>query len=485
MTLAVDIDAALLDPNLLGAGLGDAVSWAAWMSVLKAANGIPLSGVERRTFGTLAGGRKPPASRVRELWCSAGRRSGKSKMASAIAVYEALLRDNRGRLSPGERGFVLLLAASRSQAAVLFSYCLAYIESSPLLRQQIESTTQDEIRLRGGVTIAVHPNSHRTIRGRTLLCCICDEISFWRDESSSTPDIEAVRAILPALSTSQGQLIGISSPYQKRGVLFSRHRDHYGRDSDVLVIQASTAALNPVLDRAVIDNAMRDDPIAAMSEWQGEFRNDLSAFLSDELIDAAIDPDRPLEIEPRAGLSYTAFCDPSGGRGDAFGLCIGHSENGRFIADVVRGRTSPFSPPVVVQEYSQLAREYRCRCIHGDNYSAEWVAQSFRDAGLQYKRAELAKSPIYLECLPIFTRGGISIPNHSALIRELRLLERRTGAGRDRVDHPSHCNDDHANAVLGCAWLAMRKPKFQRLGVGSINVGEARAVRPAGAGIYF
>ena len=57
----------------------------------------------------------------------------------------------------------------------------------------------------------------------------------------------------------------------------------------------------------------------------GRVRGDLSAFLSDELIDAAIEHGRPLELPPRK-FRYAAFVDPSGGRHDAFTICIGHKE---------------------------------------------------------------------------------------------------------------------------------------------------------------
>ena len=50
-----------------------------------------------------------------------------------------------------------------------------YFERSAILRQQLEGVTNDEVRLKGGITIAVHPGSFRTIRGRTLLAVVGDE----------------------------------------------------------------------------------------------------------------------------------------------------------------------------------------------------------------------------------------------------------------------------------------------------------------------
>ena len=278
-----------------------------------------------------------------------------------------------------------------------------------------------------------------------------------RDESSALPDVELYRAILPALSASRGTLVGITSPYRRVGLLADRYRDCFGQDDpDVLVIQAATEVLNPLVDKSAIARARASDPEAASSEWDAQFRSDLSTLLDEELIEGAIDRDRPLELPYRDGHRYHCFADASGGRHDAFTCVVGHLEGDMFVADVIRGRRPPFAPEAVVQEYSALAKAYRVRSITTDNYSAEWVAQAFRQAGMDHKLAPMPKSALYLEALPRFAQGQVRIPDHKALIRELRLLERRTSkSGRDHVDHPSSGSDDLANSLVGAMNLAV------------------------------
>jgi hypothetical protein len=71
-------------------------------------------------------------------------------------------------------------------------------------------------------------------------------------------------------------------------------------------------------------------------------------------------------------------------------------------------------------------------------------------AGVRYARSELPKSQLYLEILPLFTRGLVAVPDHKRLLRELKLLERRTHrSGKDTIDHGKHGSDDYANAVCG------------------------------------
>lgn len=430
-----------------------------WLSVLRATFVRPMSDADHAAFAEVAGGRATPGKRVNELWCVCGRRSGKTRIAAAISVYIGAIAQHK--LAPGEVGYVLLLAASRSQASVAFQYVVGFLESSPILRQQVESVTAEEVRLRGNIVIGVHAGSYRTIRGRSLLAVVGDETSFWRDIDSAQPDVEIFRACAPALAASGGIWIGISTGYRKLGLLYQKWRDHFGHDGDdVLVVQGPSSLFNPRLDLGMIERATAADPEAAESEWGGGFRSDIDAFLSDDVIERAIDHARPLELPPR-NLRYTAFADPSGGRHDAFTLCIGHKEGESFVADVVRGTRAPFDPVEVARSYATLLKDYRLSKAFGDGYSAEWAVSAFKDCGIKYERADKNKSTLYLEALPLFTRGAIRIPDLPVLTRELRLLERQTHrSGRDTVDHGRHGMDDFVNALCGCAAYATGKGKY-------------------------
>jgi hypothetical protein len=431
---AINIDAALADPQLLGAALGSADSWSTWLVTLKATFGIELDREERRIFASVAGSREPPPQRVQELWAIAGRGGGKSRVSAAIAVYLACFFDHD--LDPGETGFVLVLAGSMDQATTVFGYARAFLRKSPILRKMISSTTASEIRLTNGVVIAVHSNSYRLIRGRTLLACVFDEVAYWRDEASATPDREVYRAVLPSLARTGGLLVGISTPYRRSGLLHDKFRDHFDvSDDSVLVVRGGTEAFNPTISRETIAKAISADPEGARSEWEAEFRSDIAALLT---------------------------------------LCIGHCEGAKddatWTCDAIRGRPAPFDPRTVAQEYAALARQYHCTKIVGDNFSGEWVAGAFADAGIKYETSPLPKSSLYLESLPHFNRGAVSIPEHDRLLRELRTLERRVQrSGRDSVDHPKHGSDDYANALCGALYIAMHELRRPRGRMGTYN----------------
>jgi hypothetical protein len=321
------------------------------------------------------------------------------------------------------------------------------------LRQEIADVTRSEIRLRNGVTIAIHSNSFRTVRGRTLCACIFDEVAMWRDEQSAMPDIETYRSVLPALLTTKGMLIGISTGYRRVGLLYQKHRDCFGQDDpDTLVVQGSTQQFNGTIDAADLTAQIAADPVAAVSEWQGGFRDDLSTFLADNLIDAAIDAGRPLELLPHS-FSYVAFVDAASGasdRADAYTVAIGHRADGKFIVDVVRGVTGTYDPYAVTRQFAELLREYGIRSVTGDNYGAKWVSQYWREAGFAYEKSPWTRSEIYLEVMALFARRVVRLPDHPRMLRELRLLERSTNSGgRETVDHGRNGHDDFSNVACG------------------------------------
>jgi hypothetical protein len=146
--------------------------------------------------------------------------------------------------------------------------------------------TAASIELRNRVVIEVHTCSFRSTRGYTFAAVIADEVAFWRSDDSASPDLEVLAALRPGLATLPGsQLVGISSPYARRGAAWQAFRNHHGRDHDpVLVWKADTATMNPTVSAHVIAAAYEAYPVAASSEYGGEFRTDLEAFVSREAL---------------------------------------------------------------------------------------------------------------------------------------------------------------------------------------------------------
>jgi hypothetical protein len=284
-----------------------------------------------------------------------------------------------------------------------------------------------------------------------------EEVAFWNVEGLN-PDREVLRAVRPTMQTiPNAKLFAISSPYAKTGILYETYREYFGEESeDVLVWQASSLRMNPTLSEERIRKETEKDPEASLSEYDALFREDLETFLSTELIERAIIPSR-LELPPVEEVQYQAFCDPSGGRQDAFTLAIGHVEGQDKIIDVLKGKPAPCDPHEAVKEFADVLTEYGVRTVTVDRYAGDWVVKAFEAQGITAQVCSKVKSDIYLEAEPAFTQGAVELPQHKTLLKELRQLERVRRSGKDRVDHPPRLHDDYANAVAGVLYLLTGK----------------------------
>jgi hypothetical protein len=434
-------------------------SWANRRVVAKAIDGLPMSPAEAEFFASISGGRQPPRRRPRENWFAFGRGAGKDSVASGAAAIDAATFDP-SILRPGERALVLCVATDKDTARIIRRYIGAFFERIPAFAEMVQRSTEDLIELSNSVDIAIAAGNFRSVRGRPILTAVLDEIAFFRSEESSTPDTELYRAILPGMRLPQSRMIGISSPYKKSGLLYKKHRDHFGQSSDdVVVLQAASHILNPVLDTRDRDRAMIEDPAAARSEWGAEFRDDLVTFIDPAVVDRAVVAGRT-ELPPVSGVTYIGGVDPSGGSSDSMTFSVAHAEGERGVLDYVGEWCAPFSPEAVVQEIADICRRYNIRTVIGDRYGGEWPRERFRVHGIEYEIAPMSRSDTYLHLLPALnTPGRIELLDQKRLISQLCGLERRVGRGKDSVDHPRGAHDDVINAAaisLCAAALALQ-----------------------------
>jgi len=438
--------------------------WAPWLAFHKAMGALPMNETELALFQQCTGRTIAPAQPVTEAWCGVGRRGMKSSTAAVLAVHMAVHRDWSAYIAPGETARVLVVACTKDQAGLIRSYADALLHSRPGLARMVAGSDNDSITLKSGITIQCAANSFRSIRGPAVVCAIFDEVAFWRSDESANPDKEVLRAVRPSMATVPGAvLLGISSVYSKRGLLFEKYRDHHGRDdSKVLFWLADTRTMNPRVDQTIIDEALADDPPAAMAEYMSVWRDDIQAFLDAELLSKLTRP-HPLELPPRDAINYFAWADPSGGRGDSYAVGIAHREkDGRCILDVCRSTRPPFDPATVTATYAALVKQYRIRQVTGDNYSAAWCAESWKANSIEYRVSPLRTSDVFIEALPLFTRGQVELPDDRRLLIELASLERRTSiGGKDSVGHPrgKGFHDDSAAVACGAVHLAEKSER--------------------------
>ena len=397
-----------------------------------------------------------------EAWLIIGRRGGKSFVLALIAAYLACFFEYRRYLQPGERGSVLVLAATAKQARVIFRYIRGLLTEVPLLKVMIERETIDSFDLNNGVSIEVNAASYRSVRGYTVLAALCDEIAFWPQEDAADPDHEVLNAIRPAMSTiPNAMLLAASSPYARKGALFEAYRRHHGQNGDpILLWHAPTRVMNPSVPQAVIDAATERDPAHASAEYGAQFRTDVESYIKLDVVERCVAigvSERP----PLAGISYKAFIDPSGGANDSMTLGIAHREDKLVVIDKLVERKPPFSPASVVSEFARALKPYRIVRAIGDKYAGEWPREQFRSHGITYEANAKPKNDLYIALLPLLTSQMIDLVDVPRLISQIASLERRTArGGRDSIDHPPNGHDDCANAIAGVASMFMSTSRY-------------------------
>jgi hypothetical protein len=458
----MNIIEAIEDQKLFRPFFKDLSTWQAWLVYLRALFGLRISGAgDRKLFSECTGLSEAPREMIRESFVVCGRRSGKSFISAVTAVYLATFRDWVPWLCAGERGMIFIIAVDKAQAGIIKHYVSGLFHGSRILRAMIEKETREEIQLKNRVSISVKTCSFRTLRGYTVLCAILEEIAFWRSEESANPDREVLAAIRPSLATvPESLLIGISTPYSRSGVLWEQFKSSFGQPGKALIWKAPSKTMNPTLSSSMITAALAEDPAAARAEWEAEWREDVSAFIPSEVVEACIVPGR-FELPRLKDVPYFGFLDPSGGRQDAFTLAIAHKEkSGKVVLDVLRERRPPFKPQAVVEEFSGVLRTYGIRSAGSDRYAGEWVTEAFGTCGITIENAELSASELYLELLPVISNGSVELLDSKRLAGQLAGLERRARAGgKDLVTHYPGGHDDLANAVAGAVARATDEAK--------------------------
>ena len=465
-TPAITLTRAMTDPQLFGSVFAAPSFWP-WRTVAKLIDGLPLTEPREIELFKQSTGRSTLLSTtapVRRLVILAGRRAGKDRFESAVAVWRAALcADWRRHISAGEQAVVILLGADKKQASILRRYCDGLLRA-PLLAAEIVRTTGEVIEFRNASSLEIATNDARLVRGRSAIAVQGSECSHWKtDEHAASSDEEVVGAAEPSMAMCPDGGISIlgSSVYRKRGYMFRKYKELFGNDDvdDQLVWFAPSTVMNPQLPQHVVDKALAEDAPRARAEFLNVWREDLSDFIPIDIIEGATDQGS-FERAPLSRNRYVAFADAAGGTGsDLFAFAIAHRE-ASYVLDVLREFRPRFIPSAAIAELAQLCKQYRISEVQGDRYAIGFHEAEWRVHGIKFVPCERTTSENYLQLLPQLMGGRVRLLDNVTLRGQLTALERRVGAAdRESVSHPAHANahDDVACACAGALVASFAK----------------------------
>jgi hypothetical protein len=209
------------------------------------------------------------------------RQSGKSTTLAARMIQRCFQFPGTLRLivAPGLRQSMIMMDKIED---------FIYNIPKPVRRQEFSKIQRTTIRFKNGSRIIALPNSPQLLRGYSAAECLCDEAAFFRDD-----ELMFFNVLYPMLQTTDGSLIVSSTPWGKNTVFykfsltpeppdgFSKHHITW---EDVVKAHLAKPEFIEEMRRSIPTDRFR-------REFDAEFTEDETAFLSQDLITRCINPD--------------------------------------------------------------------------------------------------------------------------------------------------------------------------------------------------
>lgn len=203
------------------------------------------------------------------LLCS--RQSGKSTTSALLATREACY-------VPG--ALVLMLAPSLRQSGELFRTCLGILKRVSVPVPEIAAESALRVELANGSRIIALPGSEATTRGYSAATLVVI------DEAARVSD-ELIAAVRPALATTNGRIIALSTPAGRRGWFYEQWTRGDGWERTRI-----TAADCPRITPGFLaDERQQLGEFVFTQEYECEFVESDTAVFSSALIEAALTSD--------------------------------------------------------------------------------------------------------------------------------------------------------------------------------------------------
>ena len=417
--------------------------------ILKSIYGMKLTKEELKIYRKITKNKKEFEAEIEkeEAILVLGARSGKSLIASIIALYEATRKKWRKYLNRGEAGYIEVISTRQKQSeAIIGANCLRLMENSPNLEGYIRDHTQSELILKNDMRILSLPCNSTAGRGLPIVCLIFDEIGHFYTEG-----VRADKDIFGNLNPRRVQfpgskLILISTPSAKQGLLWNFFDDGF-KTAGRLTAQAETLFINPLVDQKFLQKEKKRDIDNYRREFLAQFAERVEAFLSYDLVvnSLKLAGDLPFKSE------YQYFCgiDASGLAGrDKFSLAIAHEQENDIYVDKVKSWNLK-DPDPIMRNIKELAGIFNFVEVSIDRYAKGWVMNALEKIGLKVNiRPSLAE--IYVNVKSLMLGDRLYLPDNQGIKKA--FLNTQAFYGRNNALSIAHSRDseghsDEADAI--------------------------------------
>ncbi len=431
-----------------------------------------LGGTDRELARALFGDvdRVPALARA-ILVAVLGARSGKSLLASLRLLHLALTAD-LSRLAPGELAVGLVCAPDLRLARQTLRYVAGALRermpgvlAAPPTADAVTVVRPDGRR----VSIEALPASRggSAVRGRSLVGAVLDESAFFLNEDGAyvVNDEEIFKAVTPRVVRG-GQVLIVSTPWARSGLLFDLFDENHGRPASCLAAHGPTLVMragDPSIE-AIVERERRRDPGNAAREYDAIFTDSSASLLSSADVQACVSKgvrERP----PRPGVVYAMTLDV-GLRNDATAICVFHAEEKdrgtgaptlRMLAiDAIKilkptpGRRVSLDD--VEAAVAGLAIRYRVDRVCADLHFADALRPRLAQRGVGFVEASMSPSAQETRgktLAALFSSHAVRLVDDPTLIGELQDLKvQRHAGGRTSIGAVGNRHDDAADVCL-------------------------------------
>lgn len=406
--------------------------------------------------------------RARVVCAVVGARGGKTYALIALrALHGAMTRD-LSSMARGQEALALVVAPDPRMRAEVLRYAEGHAEKIwPIL-----SSNADGFRIERpdgrvvSVEAVVATRGGTALRGRSLTDAFFDECAFFRDQDYVVNDEELFRAASPRVLPG-GQIIVASTPWAKKGLLWSFYRDGWGRtDAVALVARAPTLALHDApWVRAIVEDERRRNPDNAAREYDAIFpESDAAQMFGEELVLRCTDEGRETRL-PLPGETVTAGAD-FGFERDSSALAVVHDAGGGMlhVAELMELKPEPgepLKPSKVCRSFAAVAVRHGVGEIMADQHYRQAIAEYIEGAGLTFLDAPTGKdiATSYVRLRSLMQEGRIRLPDNARLRAQLINVQARPLAGgamsivSPRVAGGGH--GDLVSALVCAVWRAI------------------------------
>ena len=395
-----------------------------------------------------------------ELVLVLGRRSGKSFLVSAMALYELYrllsMGHPQGRYGLMEFDEIVLLNVARNEEQAkkaIFSKIKQTVLASPYFQPHIGKDTELEMRFlndhdlkenerrialglnqfAGSLVLRCGSSNASGLVGLTCWSIIMDEVAAMAgDNPDSGVDNELYDELKPSLATfgKDGKMMMLSNPKGPIGLLFDLHENRQD-DPTTLVLRLPTWLTIPNIDKDWLENQKRKDPNEFMMQYGAEF----GASSSDPMFtpDSVQRMFSSMNMVKRAEQGHSLheyFCHLDPARtSDYYALVIGHAEriNGtigpdfqplrRVVIDHIHfwspiSKNQPISEREVEDYVIELNQKFRFRQVSIDQWHSQSSIIKLKSRGVNIVERQFNKEykeKIYTELTQLVREDRIDV----------------------------------------------------------------------------